>query len=184
MTKCSVCWDGSEAMMKYLPPHFTPLTFSPPFTVHFTSSIQVYETPFFVAVDHEKKKVVISIRGTLSPKVNFSFLILSLKYSPPPSKHQQKHTIRLQVKYTVFSNSYTPQAQSRNICKINILSIYPSIWTKNVPVHVVWDIIDLRCVCLYKCKVGHQSVEPSGISSNFKRLRLSTQRSTRQKKAS
>ncbi|KAI1890097.1 hypothetical protein AGOR_G00169710 [Albula goreensis] len=28
----------------------------------------VYETPFFVAVDHEKKKVVISIRGTLSPK--------------------------------------------------------------------------------------------------------------------
>lgn len=87
MTKCSVCWDGSEAMMKYLPPHFTPLTFSPPFTVHSTSSIQVYETPFFVAVDHEKKKVVISIRGTLSPKVNFSFLILSLKYSPPPSKH-------------------------------------------------------------------------------------------------
>lgn len=30
---------------------------------------QVYETPFFVAVDHEKKKVVISIRGTLSLKV-------------------------------------------------------------------------------------------------------------------
>lgn len=37
------------------------------------SSAQVYETPFFVAVDHEKKKVVISIRGTLSLKVNFSF---------------------------------------------------------------------------------------------------------------
>uniref|UniRef100_A0A674MA96 Diacylglycerol lipase-alpha n=1 Tax=Takifugu rubripes TaxID=31033 RepID=A0A674MA96_TAKRU len=28
----------------------------------------VYETPFFVAVDHDKKKVVISIRGTLSLK--------------------------------------------------------------------------------------------------------------------
>uniref|UniRef100_A0A8C4QDZ7 Diacylglycerol lipase-alpha n=1 Tax=Eptatretus burgeri TaxID=7764 RepID=A0A8C4QDZ7_EPTBU len=28
----------------------------------------VYETPFFVAVDHEKKKVVISVRGTLSLK--------------------------------------------------------------------------------------------------------------------
>ncbi|XP_077479498.1 diacylglycerol lipase-alpha isoform X2 [Stigmatopora argus] len=28
----------------------------------------VYETPFFVAVDHEKKKVIISIRGTLSLK--------------------------------------------------------------------------------------------------------------------
>uniref|UniRef100_A0A3P9M7A8 Diacylglycerol lipase-alpha n=1 Tax=Oryzias latipes TaxID=8090 RepID=A0A3P9M7A8_ORYLA len=28
----------------------------------------VYETPFFVAVDHVKRKVVISIRGTLSPK--------------------------------------------------------------------------------------------------------------------
>lgn len=33
------------------------------------SPTQVYETPFFVAVDHEKKKVVISIRGTLSLKV-------------------------------------------------------------------------------------------------------------------
>uniref|UniRef100_A0A8C2XNW5 sn-1-specific diacylglycerol lipase n=1 Tax=Cyclopterus lumpus TaxID=8103 RepID=A0A8C2XNW5_CYCLU len=32
------------------------------------SCVQVYETPFFVAVDHAKKKVVISIRGTLSPK--------------------------------------------------------------------------------------------------------------------
>lgn len=31
---------------------------------------QVYETPFYVAVDHDKKKVVISIRGTLSPKVS------------------------------------------------------------------------------------------------------------------
>lgn len=29
----------------------------------------MYETPFYVAVDHDKKKVVISIRGTLSPKV-------------------------------------------------------------------------------------------------------------------
>uniref|UniRef100_A0A452U6I3 Diacylglycerol lipase-alpha n=1 Tax=Ursus maritimus TaxID=29073 RepID=A0A452U6I3_URSMA len=29
---------------------------------------KVYETPFYVAVDHDKKKVVISIRGTLSPK--------------------------------------------------------------------------------------------------------------------
>ncbi|XP_007885645.2 diacylglycerol lipase-alpha [Callorhinchus milii] len=28
----------------------------------------VFETPFYVAVDHDKKKVVISIRGTLSPK--------------------------------------------------------------------------------------------------------------------
>ncbi|XP_030650334.1 sn1-specific diacylglycerol lipase alpha [Chanos chanos] len=28
----------------------------------------VYETPFYVAVDHGKKKVIISIRGTLSPK--------------------------------------------------------------------------------------------------------------------
>lgn len=52
-----------------------PLTFSPPF-LSTVSCLQVYETPFFVAVDHAKKKVVISIRGTLSPKVNFVFLIL------------------------------------------------------------------------------------------------------------
>ncbi|XP_015425296.1 PREDICTED: sn1-specific diacylglycerol lipase alpha [Myotis davidii] len=35
---------------------------------HEPPSYQVYETPFYVAVDHDKKKVVISIRGTLSPK--------------------------------------------------------------------------------------------------------------------
>lgn len=38
------------------------------------SFMKVYETPFFVAVDHGKKKVVISIRGTLSPKVRFHCL--------------------------------------------------------------------------------------------------------------
>ncbi|NIG61685.1 sn1-specific diacylglycerol lipase alpha [Pontoporia blainvillei] len=36
----------------------------------------VYETPFYVAVDHDKKKVVISIRGTLSPKG----MVLSAEY--------------------------------------------------------------------------------------------------------
>lgn len=40
------------------------------------SPTQVYETPFFVAVDHEKKKVVISIRGTLSLKVTFPLELL------------------------------------------------------------------------------------------------------------
>lgn len=38
-----------------------------------THSTQVYETPFFVAVDHDKKKVVISIRGTLSLKASLCF---------------------------------------------------------------------------------------------------------------
>lgn len=60
----------SPQLTPVLPSHF--LTF----TVCSVSSIQVYETPFFVAVDHAKKKVVISIRGTLSPKVNFSFCVL------------------------------------------------------------------------------------------------------------
>ncbi|CAF99672.1 unnamed protein product, partial [Tetraodon nigroviridis] len=36
----------------------------------------VYETPFFVAVDHDKKKVVISIRGTLSLKLYVVFSVL------------------------------------------------------------------------------------------------------------
>lgn len=45
------------------------------------SPTQVYETPFFVAVDHEKKKVVISIRGTLSLKVKLllELFVLTLK---------------------------------------------------------------------------------------------------------
>lgn len=65
-------------MSKHLTPsHSTLLTLSPPFTVH----MQVYETPFFVAVDHDKKKVVISIRGTLSPKVIYIFLYLPLNLS-------------------------------------------------------------------------------------------------------
>lgn len=45
---------------------------------------QVYETPFFVAVDHEKKKVVISIRGTLSPKVGD-------RHPLPPALFTQTH---------------------------------------------------------------------------------------------
>lgn len=74
---CCTCWNGSWTNKYFSPPHLVPLTiilaFSPRFSVHSTSSLQVYETPFFVAVDHAKKKVVISIRGTLSPKVNIIF---------------------------------------------------------------------------------------------------------------
>lgn len=42
----------------------------------------MYETPFYVAVDHDKKKVVISIRGTLSPKVCCPRL-LARPWGPP-----------------------------------------------------------------------------------------------------
>lgn len=38
-----------------------------------------------MAVDHGKKKVVISIRGTLSPKVNFSEILLSLQFNTSKS---------------------------------------------------------------------------------------------------
>lgn len=104
------------------------------------SFIQVYETPFFVAVDHEKKKVVISIRGTLSPKVTFflKFLWLfkssskALKILSDPilfSSSQQHH---LQSRWSshglVFSNSYTfshiEQKQDCPPSEINVLSAF------------------------------------------------------------
>ncbi|CAN7943565.1 unnamed protein product, partial [Ixodes hexagonus] len=34
--------------------------------VYVTYHVDVGETPFFVAVDHEKRTVVVSVRGTLS----------------------------------------------------------------------------------------------------------------------
>ena len=110
---CSVCW--SETMMSkcFTPSHFVLLTLSPLFTVH----IQVYETPFFVAVDHDKKKVVISIRGTLSPKVIYIFLYHPLNLSGHHPKRRWS---------TLFSNSHVLQASSRkvNISKIKIPSIF------------------------------------------------------------
>lgn len=38
--------------------------------VYATYHVDVGETPFFVSVDYGRQKVVISIRGTLSMKVN------------------------------------------------------------------------------------------------------------------
>lgn len=58
---------------------------------------QVYETPFYVAVDHDKKKVVISIRGTLSPKVRHPVAppnpgpLTAPGGRPPPSPCSQSH---------------------------------------------------------------------------------------------
>lgn len=37
--------------------------------IYATYHVDVGETPFFVAVDYVKKKVVVSIRGTLSMQV-------------------------------------------------------------------------------------------------------------------
>ena len=38
--------------------------------VYSTFHVDVGETPFFIGVDHDKKVIVISIRGTLSMKVS------------------------------------------------------------------------------------------------------------------
>lgn len=39
--------------------------------IYVTYHVDVGQTPFFVALDYDRKKVVISIRGTLSMKVNY-----------------------------------------------------------------------------------------------------------------
>ncbi|XP_072574399.1 diacylglycerol lipase-alpha isoform X1 [Paramormyrops kingsleyae] len=62
----------------------------------------VYETPFFVAVDHEKKKVVISIRGTLSPKDALTDLTGDSERLPV----EEQHGTWLGHKGMVFSAEY------------------------------------------------------------------------------
>ncbi|MBN3314876.1 DGLA lipase, partial [Atractosteus spatula] len=62
----------------------------------------VYETPFFVAVDHGKKKVVISIRGTLSPKDALTDLAGDAERLPV----ERQHGIWLGHKGMVYSAEY------------------------------------------------------------------------------
>lgn len=38
--------------------------------IYATYHVDVGQTPFFVALDYDKRKIIISIRGTLSMKVN------------------------------------------------------------------------------------------------------------------
>uniref|UniRef100_A0A8B9HXX3 Diacylglycerol lipase-alpha n=1 Tax=Astyanax mexicanus TaxID=7994 RepID=A0A8B9HXX3_ASTMX len=62
----------------------------------------VYETPFFVAVDHGKKKVVISIRGTLSPKDALTDLTGDSERLPV----EEQHGVWLGHKGMVYSAEY------------------------------------------------------------------------------
>ncbi|CAL1603811.1 unnamed protein product [Knipowitschia caucasica] len=62
----------------------------------------VYETPFFVAVDHGKQKVVISIRGTLSPKDALTDLTGDSERLPV----EEQHGIWLGHKGMVYSAEY------------------------------------------------------------------------------
>ncbi|XP_076879205.1 diacylglycerol lipase-alpha [Brachyhypopomus gauderio] len=62
----------------------------------------VYETPFYVAVDHGKKKVVISIRGTLSPKDALTDLTGDSERLPV----EEQHGVWLGHKGMVYSAEY------------------------------------------------------------------------------
>lgn len=46
--------------------------------VYATYHVDVGETPFFVAVDYSKHKVVVSIRGTLSLQVSHNLCLVHL----------------------------------------------------------------------------------------------------------
>lgn len=46
--------------------------------IYATYHVDVGQTPFFVALDYDRKKIVISIRGTLSMKVREFFSIIIL----------------------------------------------------------------------------------------------------------
>jgi sn1-specific diacylglycerol lipase len=49
--------------------------------IYATYHVDVGETPFFVAVDFTRRKIVVSIRGTLSMKVGFSTMfVLLIRY--------------------------------------------------------------------------------------------------------
>ncbi|KAJ8249157.1 hypothetical protein GJAV_G00231790 [Gymnothorax javanicus] len=71
----------------------------------------VYETPFFVAVDHEKKKVIISIRGTLSPKDALTDLTGDAERLPV----DEPQGIWLGHKGMVFSAEYIKKKLEQNM---------------------------------------------------------------------
>lgn len=48
--------------------------------IYATYHVDIGQTPFFVALDYDRKNVVISIRGTLSMKVINSFFFPLFKY--------------------------------------------------------------------------------------------------------
>ncbi|KAF2362467.1 Alpha/Beta hydrolase fold [Trinorchestia longiramus] len=56
------CWCNTAALFKMAPADDLDLIYA-------TFHVDIGETPFFVALDHSRKAVVISIRGTLSMKV-------------------------------------------------------------------------------------------------------------------
>ena len=58
-----------------------------------TFHVDVGETPFFISIDHDKKVIVISIRGTLSMKVK-------------PFKSIQKYVITLHLLKVSYSNQF------------------------------------------------------------------------------
>ena len=47
--------------------------------IYVTYHVDVGETPFFVALDHSRQAVVISIRGTLSMKVRSAVVVISVE---------------------------------------------------------------------------------------------------------
>ena len=62
MIEDNCCGCNAAGLLKMAPSDGVDL-------VYVTYHVNVGETPFFVALDHSRKAVVISIRGTLSMKV-------------------------------------------------------------------------------------------------------------------
>lgn len=46
------------------------LTFKVGMFTEYSFSLQIYEIPFFVALDHKKEAIVVAVRGTLSFEVS------------------------------------------------------------------------------------------------------------------
>ena len=51
---------------------------------------QLYETPFFIAFDHQEKLIIVTIRGTLSLYVSYSSLYYNSLLAFPSDRYRQK----------------------------------------------------------------------------------------------
>ena len=68
MVQDNCCGCNSAALLRMTPEDGVDL-------VYVTYHVDVGETPFFIALDHTRRAIVISIRGTLSMKVSLLYCL-------------------------------------------------------------------------------------------------------------
>lgn len=69
MHRCEYRCNNNSAEVEHLYHNERPLTVA-------SDVLQIYEIPFFVALDHKREAILVAVRGTLSLKVCFVLLFV------------------------------------------------------------------------------------------------------------